>query len=242
MDRNKPFSDPSSVTQYAKVTRQRVPGYSDVHRMAQILLAERAPPDAHMIVLGAGGGLELAAFAKAGPDWTFVGVDPSQPMLDLAAKAVEPFAQRVELVNGYIDDAPLGPFDGATCLLTLHFLSRPDRLTVLRALKRRLAAGAPLVIMHHCRPHPGPVEDWLARSVMFSTEESAGTPPTAKASAANMAQHLTLLSPQEEEAQLLEAGFTAPTMFYAALSFRGWVAYAGGAGGPSDMALPQQCP
>lgn len=225
MDLAKPFSDPASVAQYAETTPQRVPGYSDLDSMAQILLSEQAPPNAHIIVLGAGGGLELKALAKASPDWTLVGVDPSQPMLDLAAKVLGPLQARVDLANGYVADAPLCPFDGATCLLTLHFLSRPDRLAVLRELKRRLKPGAPLVIAHHCHPNPGAVEDWLARSVGFATGQPSST-TSAKACAANMAQHLTLLTPDEEGALLCEAGFTQPAMFYAALSFRGWVAYA----------------
>jgi tRNA (cmo5U34)-methyltransferase len=221
-----PFSNPTQIARYAEETPQRVPGYSDLHRMAQILLSEHAPPDARMIVLGAGGGLELTAFAKACPDWTFVGVDPSQHMLELAAKVLGSHRARVDLVNGYVADAPLGPFDGATCLLTLHFLSRPDRLAVLRDLNLRLKLGAPLVIAHHCHPHPGPVENWLARSVAFAAGPSCGPTAANKASAKTMAHHLTLLTPTEEEAILIEAGFTAPTLFYAALSFRGWVAYA----------------
>lgn len=221
-----PFSNPAQVAQYAEVTPKRVPGYSDLHRMAQMLLSERAPRDARILVLGAGGGLELKAFANAAPDWTFVGVDPSRPMLDLAAKVLRPNRARVDLVNGYANDAPLGPFDGATCLLTLHFLSRPDRLAVLREIRLRLKPDAPLIIAHHSHPHPGPVEDWLARSVAFATGPSCGPTAAAKASAAIMAQHLTLLSPDEEDFILIEAGFTAPTLFYAALSFRGWVAYA----------------
>jgi tRNA (cmo5U34)-methyltransferase len=41
-----------------------------------------------------------------------------------------------------------------------------------------------------------------------------------------MAQGLPLLSPDEEEALLREAGFRDVQLFYAAFSFRGWVATA----------------
>ena len=37
---------------------------------------------------------------------------------------------------------------------------------------------------------------------------------------------LPLLSPDDEEALLREAGFTDVTLFYAAFTFRGWVALA----------------
>jgi tRNA (cmo5U34)-methyltransferase len=78
------FSDPEAVTRYLDGPRRFVPGLADLHRMTGILLAERAPPDAKVLVLGAGGGLELKALAEAHPGWSFVGVDPSGPMLALA--------------------------------------------------------------------------------------------------------------------------------------------------------------
>jgi tRNA (cmo5U34)-methyltransferase len=36
---------------------------------------------------------------------------------------------------------------------------------------------------------------------------------------------LSILSPQEDEALLEEAAFSGASLFYAGLSFRGWVAY-----------------
>src|ERR1043165_7609601 len=69
------FSDPEAVRRYAEGPPRFVPGYGDLHRMARILLAERVTPDAEVLVLGAGGGLELKAFAEAEPGWRFVGVD-----------------------------------------------------------------------------------------------------------------------------------------------------------------------
>ncbi|WP_434803260.1 class I SAM-dependent methyltransferase [Paracidovorax avenae] len=55
----------------------------------------------------------------------------------------------MHLHEGYIDSAPEGPFDGATCLLTLHFLPTAERLRTLQQLRARLKPGAPLVVAHH---------------------------------------------------------------------------------------------
>ena len=230
MDLMQPFIDPAAVARYAEATPQRVPGFADLHRMALILLAEKAPEAAHILVLGAGGGLELRAFAEARRDWSFVGVDPSQPMLDLAAHMVGSFGSQIQLVKGYVDDAPAGPFDGATCLLTLHFLSRPERLHLLRALRERLKPGAPLIVAHHTNPQGGKVEQWLTRSVAFAAGAQFDLAHAA-ISAAGMAQHLPLLSAAEEEALLQEAGFADVALFYAGFSFRRWVAIACGSSG-----------
>lgn len=221
-----PFADPASVARYIEETPRRVPGFADLHRMVVQLLSERAPAEARILVLGAGGGLELKAFAEAQPAWSLVGVDPSQPMLDLASKVLGPLMPQVELIHGVIDDAPTGPFDGATCLLTLHFLGIEGRLAVLRGLRQRLNPGAPLLIAHHGDPGAGKVEDWLARSVRFASRPQ-GDASAALVSAQRMAERLTLLTADREAQLLREAGFVEPAMFYAALSFQGWVAYAG---------------
>jgi tRNA (cmo5U34)-methyltransferase len=213
------------VARYAEDTPRRVPGFADLHRMTSLLLAEHAPDAADILVLGAGGGLELKAFAEARPRWSFMGVDPSAEMLDLARDVMGPLAAKVRFVKGLIEDAPAGPFDGATCLLTLHFLPKAERLRTLRELRRRLRRGATLVVAHHSRPRNGPLDCWLRRSVTFAYG-SGVDPERIGASAAAIAEGLPLLSTEEDEALLEEAGFSDVALFYAGFTFRGWVAAA----------------
>lgn len=99
---NTPFSNASALRDYAEKTARIVPGLHDLLKMAALLVAERAPESANVLVIGAGGGMELAALAEAHPHWQqFVGVDPSQPMLDLAAAALGPLVARARLHLGY---------------------------------------------------------------------------------------------------------------------------------------------
>ncbi|MCA0374658.1 MAG: class I SAM-dependent methyltransferase [Gemmatimonadetes bacterium] len=220
-----PFADPAIVASYAESTPRKVPGFADLHRMTRLLLAERAPDAAEILVVGAGGGLELKAFAEAQPLWRFVGVDPSAEMLDLARRMLGPLQSRVDLQRGDVDVAPARRFDGATCLLTLHFLSRQERRHTLREIHRRLKPGAALVVAHHSIPADGDVARWLARSVAFSGGPTADF-DRASAAAATMAEQLPVLSSDDDEAMLGEAGFSDVALFYAGLSFRGWVATA----------------
>lgn len=224
-DKLSPFSNRDAVASYAEDTPRKVPGLADLHRMVTLLLAEQAPGAAHVLVVGAGGGLELKAMAEARPDWRFTGVDPSPPMLDLARQAVLPLVDRVDLVAGTVDQAPAGPFDGATCLLTLHFLDRDERLWTLREIRRRLKPNASMVLAHHAPPG-GDLERWLARSAAFADRTDVDW-AQAKATGRTMAERLPLLTPSEEEELLREAGFLDVVLFYAAFSFRGWVASVG---------------
>lgn len=220
-----PFLNPNAVATYTQDTQRKVPGLAALHRMATILLGEGAPDAAHILVVGAGGGLELKAMAELRAGWQFTGVDPSPAMLDIARQTTAPHKDRIELITGTIDQAPSGRFDGATCLLMLHFLDRNERLRTLKQIHARLKPGRPLVVVHHSMPE-SERRQWLTRSVAFAGDIDFD-PKSAAGSVKAMAERLPLLTPSEDEALLLEAGFSEPALFYAAFSFRGWLALAG---------------
>ena len=220
------FADPQMVADYTQGPPRFVPGYNSMLSMAAILLAERAPEEARILVLGARGGLEMQAFAQARPRWTFDGVDPSAAMLDLAKQTLGPFASRTRLHQGYIDDAPTGPFDGATCLLTLHCVDVRERRRIASEIRRRLKPGAPFVAAHFSIPGDDDERPlWLSRDSAFLA--ASGVEPD-KAAAARKAVDggLSILAPEQDEAILSDAGFSDPTLFYTGFTFRGWVAYA----------------
>ena len=196
--------------------------------MTTLLLAEHVPEDGHVLVLGAGGGLELKVFAEAQPGWHFLGVDPSAEMLKLAETTLGTLASRVELLEGYIDDAPDTAFDGATCLLTLHFLPAEQRLHTLKALKRRLKPGSPLVVAHHSIPQAkGEKLRWLQRYAAFAAASGIVWPDSRNAIEVIEAidARLPVLSPEQDVALLQEAGFESIELFYAGFTFKGWVVY-----------------
>ncbi|MEQ9245941.1 MAG: class I SAM-dependent methyltransferase [Nitratireductor sp.] len=208
---------------YEERVMRQVPGLADMHRMAGILLAERVPRNARVLVLGAGGGLELRNFARAYPGWRFDGIDPSADMLALARATLGEMQNRVTFHQGYIEDAPEKRFDGASCFLTLHFLPREARLDTLRTLHSRLQPGAPLVVAHHSFPIETPAgERWLRRNAAFHAA-SGEVSGKVMAQIAAMRQNLPALAPEEDEALLAEAGFGDIELFYAGFSFRGWV-------------------
>ncbi|MHC1549739.1 class I SAM-dependent methyltransferase [Phyllobacterium sp. K27] len=219
------FSDPDVVSGYAARTEQLVPGLRHLHQMAGLLLAEKSPADARVLVLGAGGGMELGALAKMQPDWHFVGVDPSVEMLQLAKANLGSLASRVTFQEGYIENAPDGPFDAAICLLTLHFLPRHERLETLRGIQRRLKPGAPFIVAHHSFPNKdGEADKWLARYAAFAAMSGVAAFQSEN-SIRTMKERLPVLSPEQDEALLREAGFSNVELFYAGFTFKGWVGY-----------------
>lgn len=208
---------------YAEGPPRLVPGFVSLHRMTMLLLAERVPHDGRVLVHGAGGGLELKALGDAQPGWSFDGVDPSADMLRTAEEIAAMHLGRIRLHRGFIETAPDGPFDGVCSLLTFHFIPRAMRRDTLREIHRRLKPGAPFVVAHVSFDQNEPARtQWIARHIDF-----AGTDPVhAEAARHAIATKLSVLSPEEDEAMLREAGFDNVSLFYAGLSFRGWVGYA----------------
>jgi len=218
------FSDPAAVASYATNLSRNVPGVEVLHRLTEQILAETVPPAGRVLVVGAGGGAELTYLAQRHASWTFDGVDPSGPMLALARETLGAHAARVTLHEGFVDEAPIGPFDAATCLLTLHFLPREERLSTLREIRRRLRPGGPLLTFHHSVPD-GPARlTWFERAARYAAGDG-GDPAQIASSANGMATRLPILTPEEDEEVLAQAGFRDAGTFYSALTLHGWVAY-----------------
>jgi tRNA (cmo5U34)-methyltransferase len=217
---------------YAEKAARLVPGYHDLHKMVGVLLAEHVLPSAEgkvILVLGAGGGQEIHYLAGMYPTWRFDGVDPSAEMLAIARTVLVPvLSDRIQLYQGYIDTAPVvGPYDAAVCLLTLHFLPRDERLKTIKAVYERLQPGAQFVVAHHSFPQTnddGTIQDrWLDRNTAYAI--ASGTPVAqAERGRQSFKELLPALSPEEDVALLEQAGFIDIELFYAALTFKGWVA------------------
>jgi tRNA (cmo5U34)-methyltransferase len=220
------FSDPKAIVGYAENAIRRVPGLQDIHRMSALLLAERTPADSHVLVVGAGGGMELKFFAQSFPYWIFDGVDPSAEMLAMAKTNLGSLASRVQLHHGLIDAAPKGPFDAASCLLTLHFTNKAERYRTLCEIHARLKSGGVFVAVHYSiSQHSAERDLWLSRCADFAILSGVDA-EQAKTSATVIGKQLPILAPDEDEDLMRKAGFSDISTFYIGLGFRGWVTYA----------------
>ncbi|WP_447806614.1 hypothetical protein [Pseudomonas sp. M5A4_2d] len=69
------FSNPDAVARYPEGPVRLVRGFDGLQHMTTVLLREQVPATGNVLVLGAGGGLELKRFADAEPSLRFVGVE-----------------------------------------------------------------------------------------------------------------------------------------------------------------------
>lgn len=126
------------------------PGYEQLPKVILSYLRTRLPRSAHLLDAGCGTGATLAAFASLQKEWSFVGVDPAEKMLEVARNKISAIgaAKRVKLLHGTVDTLPDEPkFDAATCILVEHL--QPDngaKLHLLEGIQRRLVSGGWFVL------------------------------------------------------------------------------------------------
>jgi tRNA (cmo5U34)-methyltransferase len=214
---------------YEQGPRWFIPGYDVSHAIAAVLLRDRIGERGRILVVGAGGGVELSLFAAECAGWSFVGVDPSREMLEQARLKLETRAAsgRVSLVQGYVEDAPRERFDAATAFLCLNFI--PDdgrRRDALREVHSRLVPGGPFLMINGCSEMNTPrFEEDLRLYAAFARRN--GAPAEAIGNALRMQREsLFYVSRAREEELLEEAGFRDLRLFYCGLWIHGWLACA----------------
>jgi tRNA (cmo5U34)-methyltransferase len=155
---------PVPVSEYARTVTGVNLGYDLVFTLTHCFLRALRQPNLHLLVVGAGGGMEIERLLPDNPGWRLVGVDPSRDMLALAQATVERLGvqERVALVPGTVDDLPAErQFDAATCLFVLHFLPDEAKLALLRGIAKRLRPQAPLLVASGARVDDGGLRDDL---------------------------------------------------------------------------------
>src|SRR5512135_1194641 len=142
---------PVRIEDYDKSIRFFCGAYEEMFKLSHCCLRARLPEHASLLIAGAGTGMEICEFAPLNPGWSFCGVDPSGDMLALARRKIsgKKLTNRIELRKGYVDELEdEETFDGATCILVMHFLKDDgSKLALLQSIRQRLKQGAPLVLI-----------------------------------------------------------------------------------------------
>lgn len=228
-DFNANFADPERVKHYAEVGPPAfAPGHAGLLQMIGVLLAESVPADGHLLVVGAGGGLETRYLAEVEPNWRFLGVDPAGPMLELARALAGPVAgDRLTLVEGTVEDVDAGPFDAATCILVLGLIADDgSKLCLLKEVRRRLRADAPIILVDQCIDRTAPnLQLRLDRYANYARRSGVDSETVAKARA-GVAASASVVPDWRDEELLRVAGFRDAEVFYVGMAWRGWIAYA----------------
>jgi len=229
-EQEKYFDFDSDISkEYEKGIRITNPTYDQLFTMSHAFLRSALGEKANLLIVGAGGGMELVTFGMPNPQWSMTGIDPSEQMLEYARRKLEQndLTERVKLVRGVVDDLPSDlHYDGATCILVLHFL--PDdgsKLKLLESIADRLSSKAPLILASLVGEVNSPQFEQYFHA--WETYLLSLHHPKTEQIIHNLKQLRTATHfvPEERIVELLDqAGFENISRFYTTWLFGGWVA------------------
>lgn len=196
-----------------------------LHLLLGAVFAE-LPGDARILCVGAGTGDEIDYLARCFPEWTFVAVEPSGPMLDVFRAKAERggYASRCVFHEGYLESLTVqGPFDAATCFLVSQFiLEEKARIEFFRGIASRLQFGGILASSDLSAQQDSAAYEVLLQA-WLNMMSGAGIPASGLEQVrATYARDVAVLPPQQVEAIIQAAGFGEPVAFYQGGLIRAW--------------------
>lgn len=134
-----------SLSQYDRRIRTFIPHYEEILEVvagAARLVRARAPV---IVDLGIGTGALAARCLTARSRATLIGLDADAGMLDMAARRLNRFARRIQLIHGSFARTPLPRCDMIVATLALHHIrSERGKRRFYRRCFRALRAGGVL--------------------------------------------------------------------------------------------------
>ncbi len=220
-----------AADEYEQMVRLALPGYEVMHTFVLACLRSCLPQTADLLVVGAGGGMELVRLGQGNPQWQLLGVDPSEKMLAIAQQKIaqHQLSQRIRLIQGYVQDLPTDTvYDAATSILVMHFIPEEDgKLAFLQGIAQRLKMSAPLILVDVFGTKGSSELEKIIATIHAYWEETGLPADKQKQLLETFKNAAYPLSEARILALFQQAGFSRVIRFYTGLWVGGWMAFKG---------------
>lgn len=220
-----PSSQPDPNAIYRELLRA-VPRLADMYRLVGDHVEAMAANGSRILIVGAGGGREIAALAKSKHALEIVAVDPSSRNLEMARAVAqtEGLSDSVLFIAGTVDDVlPEKPFDIALSLLVMHQIAgEAAKAAYLSSIQNRLGENGLLIHADLCVDAPGDldalVQDYTSHAA------SIGIDPQVTQIELNAITQPPPLSTDRLHELFAVAGLSTPQEVFQRLWYRCWTA------------------
>jgi tRNA (cmo5U34)-methyltransferase len=218
------------VEYYDKSIRYFCGAYEEIFNLTYCCLKANVDEKAKILIVGAGSGMEISLFSPLSPKWELTGVDPSGDMLNIAQKKINDnkLENEIKLIRGYVEKLEKAEiFDGATCILVMHFLDEEaQKLKLLKSIYQRLKPGSSFVLVDGFGD-PGDAEFqetlkvWKQYPLMKGVKENI-----VEKTFNDVIGEMVHFIPEKQIRNLLKAaGFKKICKFYTGFCYGGWLAF-----------------
>lgn len=153
MRRDTVWQDQTLVKNFLTGVRGAIPYAADQIRIALQILDSSSIPVTQVADLGCGAGAIAEAILHHYPEAQVTAIDFSAPMLEQAQQRLQPFGERVRLLQAdlYTPDwrADLGRFDAVFSGYCIHHLPDDRKRSLYREIYEQLAIGGCFVNIEH---------------------------------------------------------------------------------------------
>lgn len=216
-----PLFNAQEASEYDDRITRLVPGYALLHSTTAAQLAVTLTDHAHILVIGAGTGKEIAELAAINSTWQFTAQDISSDMLDIAKQRFTELniADRVTFHQGCPSEIEQTA-DAALCLLVMHFVADDgDKKALLSAIAKQLNSQGQLYLADLMRP-----ETSFERDAQLALCQNLGLSEAGSERMKHNFEHEFYPLDRIRFADLLhECGFNAAKLYFKALGFSGYV-------------------
>jgi tRNA (cmo5U34)-methyltransferase len=196
-----------------------------LHLLTSAVLSQLSP-NANILCVGAGTGVEILYLARRFPRWRFTAVEPSKGMLDVFRRSADEhgISARCTFHEGFLDSLRSTElFDAATCFLVSQFiLDRAERSRFFKGIADRLSAKGMLVSTDlasdlDAAESKSLVEVWFR----LMTGNNVSPEEVVKMREA-YGRDVAVLPPLEVREIIMRGGFESPVLFFQAGLIHGW--------------------
>lgn len=217
------FNKEASINYDAKNSRL-APIADSMHFLIRLILKD-LPRNARILCIGVGTGAEILSLGEEYPEWEFLGVDPSESMLDVCQTRLQDagLTDRCKLVHGYIEDIPAEEnFDAVLSILVGHFIEHNKKTAFYKDMRLRLKKDGYFINTEisydlNSTKFPSMLENWARVQ-----EKTGATPDSLKALPHILKDVLSVSSPADIETSIRAGGISLPVRFFQAFMICGW--------------------